>query len=150
MKMPVDPVDVFGHALALAPVRLALACVVAGVGGYLPLTVDVYRLFVGRGGFPEGLGWAVLASPVYLFLVAATSGWWSLVALPLLLGLAYQVVTLPARDDLPSGLMIILTLAYWTAIRQADDLSLGILLGVVLIGLTHKLVRRAAGNSSRF
>ena len=36
MKMPVDPADVFGHALALTPVRLALAWVVAGVGGFLP------------------------------------------------------------------------------------------------------------------
>ena len=148
--MPVDPVDVFGHALALAPVRLALAWGVAGVGGYLPRTVDVYRLFVQREGFPEGLGWTLLASPVYLFSVAAVSGWWSPVALPLLLGLAYQVVTLPARDDLPSGLMIILTLAYWSAIREAEDLSLGVGLGFVLIGLTHKLVQRAAGNSSRF
>ena len=149
MKMPVDPADVFGQALALAPVRLALAWVVAGVGGYLPRLADIFHLFIVDGGLPDGLGWTVLASPLYLFSVAAASGWWCLVALPLLLGLAYQVVTLPTRDDLPSGLMLILTLAHWIAIRQAPDLGLGILLGFVLIGLTGKLVERAAGNSVR-
>lgn len=145
--MPVDPVDVFGHGLTLAPVRLALAWVVAGVGGYLPRTVDLGYWCIVAEGSPEGLGWTLLASPFYLFSVAAVSGWWCLAALPLLLGLAYQVVTLPARDDLPSGLMVILTLAYWIAIRQTHSLPLGIWLGFVLIGLTGKLVHRAGANT---
>jgi hypothetical protein len=146
MKMPVEPVDVFGHALTLAPVRLALAWVVAGVGGSLPRLADIFHLPIVDGGFPEGLGWTVLAAPLYLFTAAAASGWWCLAALPLLLGLAYQVVKLPVRDDLPSGLMIILTLAYWIAIREAPELGLGILLGLVLNSLTYKLMQHAAAN----
>ena len=147
MKMPIDPADVFGQALALAPVRLALAWVVAGVGGYLPRLLDVRYLGHESIGASEDLGWAVLMSPLYLFGVAAISGWWCVVALPLILVLAYRVVTLPMRDDLPSGLMIILTLSYWVAIGSAKSIPLGIWLGVVLVGLTYKVVKRAAANN---
>ncbi|MCP5537266.1 MAG: hypothetical protein H7A51_13680 [Akkermansiaceae bacterium] len=133
-----DPSEVFVNSIALTPVRVLAVWVAGSIGAFIPV-------FIG-GGFEalELLAWQVLFFPFYLVIVAFFSGWWGLVAVPLIMVFAYKLIRFMTNDNTGSDLMVILSLSFFITIRVGYHSSAVItsILAVIILGVTYWLTRR--------
>ena len=122
-----DQPTVWANTLASVPRRFLAAWLVGALGTAAPATLrDLGDVFEMWWGF-------ILAWPLFLFLFAMGSGWWGLIAVPLLLVLAWHMFRF-VQDDQPDGVMAakIFAIAYLAGIRASGD---HLLLAVLLPGL---------------
>ena len=141
--MKIDPVEVCSNALAVTPLRLLAVWLAGAFGSFLPL------LIVGGVDSFGSLGLQILLFPAYLFFVAFASGWWALIAVPLILVLSYKMLLFVVNDNTGSDLMVIFTMSYWIGIRVAcyTHWIWGAGIGVVLLGLSVRSARLDRANN---
>lgn len=133
-----DPAEVFVNAIAITPIRLLVAWLAGSVGAFLPAVI-------GRGADAfEFLGWQIAFFPFYLVIMAFMSGWWGVIAVPLILVVAYKLCRFMISDNTGSELMVILTLAFLIAIRSGLDerLVMTAVVGISLLISTVVFVQR--------
>lgn len=89
--MKLDSAEVLASAAACTPLRVGAVWGAAGLGAVAPT--------IGMSGADLGAAvWIMILCPFYLLIVALSSGWWSLVAVPFLLGLTYQATFYVVQD----------------------------------------------------
>ena len=132
-----DPPEVFINAIALTPVRLIAAWVAGSIGAFIPI-------FIG-GGFEalDLLAWQLLFFPFYLAVVAFFSGWWALIAVPLIMIFSYKLFRFMTNDNTGSDLMVMLSLAFLITIRVGYHSSAVItsFLAAVILGATYWMTK---------
>jgi hypothetical protein len=76
-----------------------------------------------RYGFEAvaGIPWQMACLPIYLFGVALGSGWWTFIALPLLLVLAWRTMLYLRDESDPPELLWIYLLGYFITLRASGD-----------------------------
>jgi hypothetical protein len=134
--MRIDPQEIFGHALAVTPLRFGLAWLSGTIGAAAPI-----GLFGGDLAIDD-FGWGLLFLPFYLLIMAITSGWWSFIAGPLLIVLAWRIILFMRNDNSGSDLVGIFTLSYLIGIRGAgSDWPIGLVFGAFFIYMTFQVDR---------
>ena len=74
--------------------------------------------------------------PVYVLTVALTSGWWSIVAIPLLLVVAFIIRSYLHEESCPGALQTVFVACYLISIRLGDENVLQVAaIGVLLCWL---------------
>lgn len=113
--MRIDPSAVYLHTLASTPLRIGLAWMIGTLGAYAPIII--------RHGFEtfEVIQWQFLFFPFYLFICAMMSGWWGLVAVPLLLVLAWRLLVFVRDDGSKFELLWIFLLSFLISIRTSEE-----------------------------
>lgn len=136
--MKIDPLDVISSSITMMPVRIIAAYLTVAFGATLPLVC------VGGFGVLEDVGWSVLFLPLYLTIVAAMSGWWAFVALPLIFILAYKGFKFMVNDNTGSDLSVLALLSYLIAVDMSVSTAATsrLLVGVLLVVGTIYCVRR--------
>lgn len=137
-KIKYDPAEVFVSALSITPVRFLCAWLAGSLGMFLPLLLSE-----GRGAL-ELLMWQILMFPFQLVIVAFMSGWWGVVAVPLILVVAYKLCRFMINDNTGSDLMVVFLMTYLIAVKQGleSSLILTLVCSVVIIAATYYLVKR--------
>jgi hypothetical protein len=136
--MKFDPVDICANAIAITPIRFLFAWLAGSMGSFLPVVFSD-----GKDAF-EILAWQTFMFPFYLVVVAFMSGWWGVIAVPLILVVAYKLCRFMINDNTGSDLMVIFLLTYLIAIRGGlhSSMFLTSICGVVIFVATYYLVRR--------
>ena len=136
--MKYDPVEVFVNAIAITPIRFLFAWLAGSFGSFLPGVLSD-----GKDAF-EILAWQIFLFPFYLVVVAFMSGWWGVVAVPLILVVSYKLCRFMINDNTGSDLMVIFLLTYLIAMRVGlhSSMILTSICGVVLLVATYFLVKR--------
>lgn len=82
--------------------------------------------------------------PLQTFFTATLSGWWTFIAIPLLLVLIFKSYKFMLSDNTDSELMVILLLAYLATadFSAAEARGLKIVLAVGLLAISIKVVKR--------
>ncbi len=113
--MRVDPTAVFFHTIASMPLRVSLDRVVGTLGAFTPIFI--------QDGFEsiEIIRWQFLFFPFYLFLIALFSGWWSFVAIPLLITFCWRVLVFMRDEGSTIELFWIFILPFLIGIRASTD-----------------------------
>jgi hypothetical protein len=135
--MRIDPIEVFSSALAITPLRILIAWLAGSVGAFLPA-------ILGSGlDATAFLGWQIGFFPFYLLVVVLNSGWWAVVAMPMIIVLAFKMLMFLRNDNEGSDLIIIFSLSYFISIRMIDANWLyGVLVGILLVLASYLCVRR--------
>jgi len=135
--MRIDPVEVCSNALTITPLRLMAVWLAGALGSFLPLLISGGVDGVGA------LGLHLPLFPVYLFVIAFASGWWALIAVPLILILSYKMLRFVVNDNAGSDLIFIFTISYWIGIRPAlhSHWIIGAVIGLVLLGFSVRMAR---------
>ena len=96
------------------PARLGLAWLAASLGAVAPIVVNdpAHAL--------DYLPWQGAFMPFYLALMAAASGWWSIIAFPLLFVQAWHVIRFMCRERPLLDLLRIAVVAYPISIRGCE------------------------------
>lgn len=115
----IDLVDTLYGAMASMPLRVLAIIFACSAGLTLPLLIQCAYL-ENSHGMLEGIGWAIAIFPVYIGTVAIISGWWAIVAIPLLLVLAVRSLLFLRNDLPPSELLVIATITYFCTITAAS------------------------------
>ena len=107
-------------------------------GAFLPLLCSY-----GLDAF-EDIGWFIVFMPLQTFFTATLSGWWTFIAIPLLLVLIFKSYKFMLSDNTDSELMVILLLAYLATadFSAAEARGLKIVLAVGLLAISIKVVKR--------
>ncbi|NWK57730.1 hypothetical protein HW115_19080 [Verrucomicrobiaceae bacterium N1E253] len=136
--MKIDPVEVFSNALAIAPIRFLFAWLSASLGGFVPML-----LADGSDAF-EGLGWYIPMFPFHLVVTAFMSSWWGVIAVPLILVIAYRLCRFMTSDNTGSELMVIFTLAFMISVKPGVDARMvpTIVCSTATLVATYFLVKR--------
>lgn len=113
--MRIDPVDIFAHTMVSAPLRFCLAWLVGTLGSFAPV------FLVGGMQTLQLIGWQLLFFPFYLFLVAMFSGWWSFIAVPLLVVWAWKAFAFMKDEGTTKNLLWIFILPFLISIRTNED-----------------------------
>ena len=113
--MRIDPAAVFAHTVASVPLRMLLVWLAVTFGAVMPVYLQS-----GFQVFAE-LGWLALALPFWLIAVAFGSGWWALVATPLVMVLALRIHRFLREDHNLLDLGWIALLAFAITLRMSGD-----------------------------
>lgn len=127
-----DQPTVWAHTLASVPRRFLAAWLVGALGTAAPAALR------DLGDFIE-MGWVFIpAWPLLVFLFAMGSGWWGLIAVPLLFVLAWHMLRF-VQDDHPDGVMAakIFAIAYLAGIRASGDLWPVAVLPLAMVGVAY-------------
>jgi len=110
----IDPIEQFSGAFGSVWIRILLAWLAIWAGFAIPAAMG--------GGFDTvSLLAAISYHPLMVIGLAAASGWWSLVALPLAFVLAYRGVRFITDEAGVSGLAVLGLLSILVCARAAND-----------------------------
>lgn len=131
--MRIDPSSVFVHSTLALPARILLLWILISLG-------VLVSVFIGSGfGAFEGFSFIFLGLPFFLLTVAIFSGWWSLIAIPLLIALFWTGIRYLREEGSPSSLLRIFLFSLLITIRFSQDLWL--LAALIAIGTTFLIFK---------
>ncbi|MDB2673770.1 hypothetical protein N9Y81_02315 [Akkermansiaceae bacterium] len=117
--MRLDPLDVFSHTAVSMPGRFLLAWILGTLGAFIPILIgSIFESWFGVFGVIQ---WQFLLLPLYLLLIALVSGWWSFVAVPLLLVFAWKFIVFLRGDGDSVALGWIFLLPCLIGFRTSGD-----------------------------
>jgi hypothetical protein len=113
--MRIDPSSIFLHTIASVPLRVLLGWLAGTLGAFTPV-------FLQAGIEAWGIiHWQFLFFPFYLFLIAFFSGWWGLVAVPLLIAFGWKLLSFMREDSDLLDLAWLFLLSFLITIRCSGD-----------------------------
>ena len=113
--MRFDIPSVFLHSFASLPARIFGLWIVGTLGIFIPVFISS-----GLSAF-EIVGFQLLFFPIYLFIASLVSGWWSLIAVPLLIAIVWTSISYLRDEGPPSALIRIFLFSFLIGIGASRD-----------------------------